>query len=55
MIGMLELLAVIGAMSLVFAILCAFADRHIDADPPMSRRKEKALARMMSEEYRNGR
>lgn len=50
MIGMFELLAVVGAMSLVFAILCAFADRHVDADPPMSRRREKA--RLMSEEYR---
>jgi len=51
MIGMFELLAIIGAMSLVFAALCAFADRHIDAEPPMSRKREKA--RMMSEEYRN--
>ena len=55
MIGMFELLAIIGAMSLVFAILCAFADRRIDSEPPMSRRREKARARMMSEECRYGR
>jgi hypothetical protein len=49
---MIEMLAVVGAMSLVFAILCAIADRHIVSEPPMSRKREKD--RMMSEEYRRG-
>ena len=41
---------ILAAAFAIGAFVCAMADKHIDATPPISRKREKA--RLMSEEYR---
>ena len=58
MISIIEMLAVVGVMSLMFAILCATADWAIPRFVILRRRRRimaaraPELARLMSEEYR---